>query len=46
MDRIDFDKYVENGYYIGSGAIESGNKVGFPEKNEIGWYVLVSTSIT
>jgi hypothetical protein len=27
IDRIDYKHYSENGYYIGSGAIESGNKV-------------------
>jgi len=27
IDKIDYDKYVKLGYYVGSGAIESGNKV-------------------
>ena len=27
FERIDYDKYTESGYYVGSGAIESGNKV-------------------
>ena len=27
ISRIDYKQYSENGYYIGSGAIESGNKV-------------------
>ena len=27
FDRIDYKIYAENGYYVGSGAIESGNKV-------------------
>ena len=27
INRIDYRKYSENGYYVGSGAIESGNKV-------------------
>ena len=27
IDRIDYKQYTEKGYYIGSGAIESGNKV-------------------
>jgi hypothetical protein len=27
IDKIDYDKYAEQGYYVGSGAIESGNKV-------------------
>jgi len=27
IDKIDYKKYLEDGYYIGSGAIESGNKV-------------------
>jgi len=35
MDRIDYDKYVENGYYIGSGAIESGNKVIFQKRMKL-----------
>ena len=27
ITKIDYKKYLENGYYVGSGAIESGNKV-------------------
>ena len=27
VDRINYKNYIDNGYYIGSGAIESGNKV-------------------
>jgi len=27
IGRIDYKKYIENGYFVGSGAIESGNKV-------------------
>jgi len=27
FERIDYKTYIEKGYYIGSGAIESGNKV-------------------
>ena len=27
IDRIDYKEYAEKGYYVGSGAIESGNKV-------------------
>jgi len=27
MDRIDYARYAGQGYYVGSGAIESGNKV-------------------
>jgi len=27
IDKIDYNKYAEKGYYVGSGAIESGNKV-------------------
>jgi hypothetical protein len=27
FDRIDYKLYAESGYYVGSGAIESGNKV-------------------
>ena len=27
IDRIDYPKYKENGYFVGSGAIESANKV-------------------
>ena len=27
IDRIDYSKYKENGYFVGSGAIESANKV-------------------
>jgi hypothetical protein len=27
IDRVDYKQYSDNGYYVGSGAIESGNKV-------------------
>ena len=27
IDRINYKDYIDNGYYIGSGAIESGNKI-------------------
>ena len=27
IDKIDYKQYTEKGYYVGSGAIESGNKV-------------------
>jgi len=27
IDSIDYKKYIHNGYFIGSGAIESGNKL-------------------
>lgn len=27
IDKIDYSEYIKNGYFIGSGAIESGNKV-------------------
>ena len=27
FERIDYKTYIEKGYYVGSGAIESGNKV-------------------
>ena len=27
LNRIDYKEYIEKGYYVGSGAIESGNKV-------------------
>jgi len=27
IDKIDYKQYAEKGYYVGSGAIESGNKV-------------------
>jgi len=27
LDKIDYDQYIKKGYYVGSGAIESGNKV-------------------
>ena len=35
MDRTDYDQYVKNGYYIGSGAIESGNKVVFQKRMKL-----------
>ena len=35
MDRIDYDQYVKKGYYIGSGAIESGNKVVFQKRMKL-----------
>jgi len=32
IDNIDYVRYIKNGYYIGSGAVESGNKIILQER--------------